>query len=179
MEFYWISVEKQRKTENFVEFCGIFTENTWKIIPFHSFSFLFIPSPPQITPILCSKTYSMQILLKFLAFFLAVPNILRTFANGYKTIVNYPARRPLSPMASSRRLFLCLGKSFFLTGKIIFSNWENRYAQYMAAAWTVRFDLSFRISHRLITNGECSRHPFVQSAVNGYKTMQYAEFYFN
>lgn len=52
------------------------------------------------TPILCSKTYSLQILLKFLAFFLAVPNILRTFANGYKTIVNYPARRPLSPMAS-------------------------------------------------------------------------------
>lgn len=76
----------------------------------------------------------MQILLKFLAFFLAVPIILRTFANAYKTIVNYPARRPLSPMASGRRLFLCLGKSFFLTGKIIFPNWENRYAQYMAAA---------------------------------------------
>lgn len=86
------------------------------------------------TPILCSKTYYLQILLKFLAFFLAVSNILLTFANAYKTIVNYPARRPLSPMASSRRLFLCLGKSFFLTGKIIFSNWENRYAQYMAAA---------------------------------------------
>lgn len=43
-------------------------------------------------------------------------------------------RATVSPMASSRRLFLCLGKSFFLTGKIIFSNWENRYAQYMAAA---------------------------------------------
>lgn len=36
-------------------------------------------------------------------------------------------RATVSPMASSRRLFLCLGKSFF-------SNWENRYAQYMAAA---------------------------------------------
>lgn len=46
------------------------------------------------TPILCSKTYFKQILLKFLAFFLAVPNILRTFANGYKMIVNYPAGRP-------------------------------------------------------------------------------------
>ena len=43
-------------------------------------------------------------------------------------------RATVSPMAFSRRLFLCLGKSFFLTGKIIFSNWENRYAQYMAAA---------------------------------------------
>lgn len=49
----------------------------------------------------------------------------------------------------------------------------------MAAARTVRFDLSFRISHHLVTNGKCSRHPFVQSAVNGYKMMQYAEFYFN
>ena len=46
------------------------------------------------TPILCYKTYSLQILLKFLAFFLAVPNILRTFANGYKMIVVYPAGRP-------------------------------------------------------------------------------------
>ena len=46
------------------------------------------------TPILCSKTYSLQILLKFLAFFLAVPNILRTFANGYKMIVVYPVGRP-------------------------------------------------------------------------------------
>nr|DAU89859.1 MAG TPA: hypothetical protein [Caudoviricetes sp.] len=44
---------------------------------------------------------------------MAVPNILLTFANAYKMIVVYPARRPLSPMASSRRLFLCLGKSFF------------------------------------------------------------------
>ena len=43
-------------------------------------------------------------------------------------------RATVSPMASGRRLFLCLGKSFFLTGKIIFPNWENRYAQYMAAA---------------------------------------------
>lgn len=46
------------------------------------------------TPILCSKTYSLQILLKFLAFFLAVPNFLRTFANGYKMIVVYPVGRP-------------------------------------------------------------------------------------
>jgi hypothetical protein len=72
--------------------------------------------------------------LKFPDFYLAVPDFLLTFANAYKTIVIYPARRPLSPMASGRRLFLCLGKSFFLTGKIIFPNWENRYARYMAAA---------------------------------------------
>ena len=46
------------------------------------------------TPILCSTTYFLQILLKFLAFFLAVPNILRTFATVYKMIVIYPAGRP-------------------------------------------------------------------------------------
>ena len=46
------------------------------------------------TPILCSKTYSLQILLKFLAFFLAVPNFLLTFATVYKMIVVYPAGRP-------------------------------------------------------------------------------------
>ena len=74
-------------------------------------------------------------------------------------------RATVSPMDFSRRLFLCLGKSFFLTGKIIFSNWENRYAQYMAASWTVRFDLSSRISHHLVTNGECSRHPFLTKQV--------------
>ena len=43
------------------------------------------------TPILCSKTYSLQILLKFLAFFLAVSDFLRTFANAYKKIVINPA----------------------------------------------------------------------------------------
>ena len=31
----------------------------------------------------------------------------------------------------------------------------------MAAAGTVRIEMSIRISHLLITNGECSRHPFV------------------
>jgi hypothetical protein len=56
-----------------------------------AFSFLFIPSPPQITPILCSKTYSLQILLKFPRFFLAVSDFLLTFANANKKIVINPA----------------------------------------------------------------------------------------
>ena len=43
------------------------------------------------TPILCSKTYSLQILLKFLAFFFAVSDFLLTFANAYKKIVINPA----------------------------------------------------------------------------------------
>ena len=80
----------RRKSENFGEKWRI-SEN---LVEFSRKSFLFIPSPPQITPILCSKTYSLQILLKFLAFFLAVSDFLRTFANGYKMIVVYPAGRP-------------------------------------------------------------------------------------
>lgn len=46
------------------------------------------------TPILCSKTYFLQILLKFPDFYLAVPDFLLTFANGYKMIVVYPVGRP-------------------------------------------------------------------------------------
>ena len=79
------------KTEKNGEFRGILWNFHGKYVENHSFSFLFIPSPPQITPILCSKTYYLQILLKFLAFFLAVPIILRTFANAYKKIVINPA----------------------------------------------------------------------------------------
>ena len=43
------------------------------------------------TPILCSKTYFLQILLKFLAFYLAVPDFLLTFADANKKIVINPA----------------------------------------------------------------------------------------
>lgn len=85
------------KTEKNGEFRGILWNFHGKYVENHSFSFLFflfIPPPPQITPILCSKTYSLQILLKFLAFFLAVPNILRTFANAKQMIVDNPAGRP-------------------------------------------------------------------------------------
>jgi hypothetical protein len=86
--------ENQRISEKIGEYRAKL-ENIGEIFPF---SFLFFPlhytSIPQITPILCSKTYSLQILLKFLAFFLAVPNILRTFAIANKMIVVYPAGRP-------------------------------------------------------------------------------------
>lgn len=76
----------------------------------------------------------MQILLKFLAFFFGGSKFSSYLCHRLQDDSNLSGRATVSPMASSRRLFLCLGKSFFLTGKIIFSNWENRYAQYMAAA---------------------------------------------
>jgi hypothetical protein len=52
--------------------------------------FLFIPQPHVF--MLYNIKYSFS--LKFLAFFLAVPDFLLTFANGYKMIVVYPAGRP-------------------------------------------------------------------------------------
>jgi len=76
---------------NFIEYPWNFIEYPWNFIEKQRKSEKFIP---QITPILCSKTYSLQILLKFLAFFLAVSNFLLTFATVYKMIVIYPAGRP-------------------------------------------------------------------------------------
>ena len=92
----------------------------------HSFSFLFIPSPPQITPILCSKTYSLQILLKFLAFFLAVPIILRTFAIGYKIVVIYSAMATVSPRLHA--------VGFFYAYKVSFSRQREKGLYNMAVA---------------------------------------------
>ena len=70
----------------------------------------------------------------FLPFFLCRLVFSSYFCNRLQDDSSLSGRATVSPMASGRRLFLCLGKSFFLTGKIIFPNWENRYAQYMAAA---------------------------------------------
>lgn len=103
--------EFRRKIENLVEFSRK--------------SFLFIPFLSSIPQFYALQHVFETILSeewKFLAFFLVVPNILLTFANAYKKIVINPAGWPLSPMASGRRLFLCLGKSFF-------SNWENNFFQ--------------------------------------------------
>lgn len=110
------------KTEKNGEFRGILWNFHGKYVENHSFSFLFIPSPPQITPILCSKTYSLQILLKFLAFFFGGSKYSSYFCNRLQDDSNLSGRATVSPMASGRRLFLCLGRSFFLTGKIDMPN---------------------------------------------------------
>ena len=72
--------------------------------------------------------------MKISRFFFGGSKYSSYFCNRLQDDSNLSGRATVSPMASSRRLFLCLGKSFFLTGKIMFPNWENRYAQYMAAA---------------------------------------------
>lgn len=114
------------KTEKNGEFRGILWNFHGKYVENHSFSFLFIPSPPQITPILCSKTYSMQILLKFLAFFLAVPIILRTFATGYKIVVIYSAMATVSPRLHA--------VGFFYAYKVSFSRQREKGLFNMAVA---------------------------------------------
>lgn len=114
------------KTEKNGEFRGILWNFHGKYVENHSFSFLFIPSPPQITPILCSKTYSLQILLKFLAFFLAVPNILLTFANAYKIVVIYSAMATVSPRLHA--------VGFFYAYKVSFSRQREKGLFNMAVA---------------------------------------------
>lgn len=123
------------KTEKNGEFRGILWNFHGKYVENHSFSFLFIPSPPQITPILCSKTYSLQILLKFLAFFLAVPIILRTFANAYKIVVIYSAMATVSPRLHA--------VGFFYAYKVSFSRQREKGLFNMAVAWSVRYRLPF------------------------------------
>lgn len=114
------------KTEKNGEFRGILWNFHGKYVENHSFSFLFIPSPPQITPILCSKTYSLQILLKFLAFFLAVPIILRIFANAYKIVVIYSVKATVSPRLHA--------VGFFYAYKVSFSRQREKGLFNMAVA---------------------------------------------
>ena len=114
------------KTEKNGEFRGILWNFHGKYVENHSFSFLFIPSPPQITPILCYKTYSLQILLKFLAFFLAVPIILSTFSIGYKIVVIYSAMATVSPRLHA--------VGFFYAYKVSFSRQREKGLFNMAVA---------------------------------------------
>ena len=107
----------RRKSENFgekIEFSGIFTE----IIPFHSFSFLN-------TPILCSTTCFWNYFergMKISRFFFGGSKYSSYLCQRLQDDSSLSGRATVSPMASSRRLFLCLGKSFF-------SNWENNFFQ--------------------------------------------------
>lgn len=126
MQIYGILLNIRGKTEKNGEFRGILWNFHGKYVENHSFLFLFIPSPPQITPILCSKTYSLQILLKFLAFFLAVPIILRTFAIGYKIVVIYSAMATVSPRLHA--------VGFFYAYKVSFSRQREKGLFNMAVA---------------------------------------------
>lgn len=72
--------------------------------------------------------------MKISRFFFGGSKYSSYFCQRLKDDSKLSGRATVSPMAFSRRLFFMPRKIFFPTGKIIFSNWENRYAQYMAAA---------------------------------------------
>jgi hypothetical protein len=72
-------------------------------------------------------------------------------------IVDNPVGRPF-------RLWL-LAAGFFYAQEYHFPGKGKKVYLY-GGCMNRRFDKSFRISHHLLSNGECSRHPFVQSAVN-------------
>ena len=95
-----------------------FIPNDFFSFLFHSFSFLFIPQPPVF------MLYNI-----FPADFSKIP----AFSLGGSGFSSYLCRRlqddsslsgkaTVSPMASRRRLFLCL------IGKNIFPNWENIFS---------------------------------------------------
>jgi hypothetical protein len=89
---------------------------------FHSFSFLFIPQPHVFMLYNIKKSF----ISKFLAFFLAVPNILLTFATAYKDDSNLSGRATVSPMAPQPQ-------AFFMPKSIIFPASGKRCTD-MAAA---------------------------------------------
>ena len=64
--------------------------------------------------------------LKFLAFFLAVPIILRTFANAYKIVVIYSAMATVSPRLHA--------VGFFYAYKVSFSRQREKGLFNMAVA---------------------------------------------
>ena len=85
----------------------------------HSFSFLFFPfhsfSFPN-TPILCSTTCFWNYFergMKISRFFFGGSGFSSYFCRRLQDDSNLSGRATVSPMASGRRLFLCLGKSFF------------------------------------------------------------------
>lgn len=76
---------------SFLVMIPIDSAKSFRFIPNDSFSFHFITLSFLNPSFLCSTTYFLQIFQKFLHFPLAVPIILRTFANAYKKIVINPA----------------------------------------------------------------------------------------
>lgn len=62
--------------------------------------------------------------MKISRFFLAVPNILRTFAIGYKIVVIYSVKATVSPRLHAVGFFYAYKVSFPGSGKKVFSIWR-------------------------------------------------------
>ena len=120
----------------------------------------FIPPPPRITPILCSTaSFSVNFShrAKISPFLFGGSGFSSYLCHRLTDDSNLSGRATVSPMASQPQAFFYAqeyhfpgnGKKVYLYGGCM-----NR-----------RFDWSFRISHHLLSNGECSRHPFLTKQV--------------
>ena len=96
----------------FIPFLSVF-------ISFHSF---FVPQPHVFMLYNIKKSF----ISKFLAFFLAVPIILRTFAIAYKIVVIYSAMATVSPRLHA--------VGFFYAYKVSFSRQREKGLFNMAVA---------------------------------------------
>ena len=92
-------------------------------IPFLSF---FIPQSPRFYALQHILVLIFRIVRKFPHFYLAVPIILRTFANANKDDSSLSGRATVSPMASQPQAFFMLKSTIFLT--------SGKRCTYMAAA---------------------------------------------
>lgn len=94
---------------------------------------------------------------------MAVPNILRTFAIGYKIVVIYSAMATVSPRLHAVGFFMPIKYHFPGSGKRSFQYGGCMIRKILALRWE---------SYHLITNGECDRHHCIytsRSVYNGYK----------
>lgn len=127
-----------------------------------AFSFRFIPFS-FINPLFYALKHKKVIYFKISRFFLAVPNILRTFAIGYKIVVIYSAMATVSPRLHAVGFFYAYKVSFPGSGKRSFQYGGCMIRKILALRWE---------SYHLITNGECDRHHCIytsRSVYNGYK----------
>lgn len=62
--------------------------------------------------------------MKISRFFLAVPIILRTFANAYKIVVIYSVKATVSPRLHAVGFFMPIKYHFPGSGKKVFSIWR-------------------------------------------------------
>ena len=92
-------------------------------IPFLSF---FIPKSPRFYALQHILVLIFRIVRKFPHFYLAVQNILRTFANAYKIVVIYSAMATVSPRLHA--------VGFFYAYKVSFSRQREKGLFNMAVA---------------------------------------------
>ena len=121
----------------FGRFCSLFRSFLVMIPNDSAKSFLFIPfysSSSSNHPDFMLYNIKKSFISKFPHFFFGGSKYSSYFCQRLQDDSSLSGRATVSPMASQPQAFFMPRKIFFLTGKIIFSNWESRYAQYMAAA---------------------------------------------